>query len=105
MKRARLRKKDINGSDKYPDARTVGRKFEPFLDYMKVTFDIPEKEIKKNAYLLMAQGDDDAPANFVERVLEIESVEVSSDVYADEKEFVQGISLLALAQIAKQMEV
>lgn len=70
---------------------------------MKVTFDIPEKEIKKNAYLLMAQGDD-APANFVERVLEIESVEVSSEVYADEKEFVQGISLLALAQIAKQMK-
>ena len=70
---------------------------------MKVTFDIPEKEIKKNTYLLMAQGDD-APANFVERVLEIESVEVSSEVYADEKEFVQGISLLALAQIAKQME-
>lgn len=31
MKRARLRKKDINGSDKYPDARTVGRKFELFL--------------------------------------------------------------------------
>ena len=67
---------------------------------MKVTFDIPEKEIKKNTYLLMAQSDD-APANFVERVLEIESVEVSSEVYADEKEF---ISLLALAQIAKQME-
>lgn len=44
------------------------------------------------------------PANFVERALAIESVEVSSDVYADEKEFVQGISLLALAQIAKQME-
>lgn len=21
---------DINGSDKYPDARTIGRKFEPF---------------------------------------------------------------------------
>lgn len=71
---------------------------------MKVTFDIPEKEIKKNAYLLMAQGGDDAPDNFVERVLSIESVEVSSEVYADEKEFVQGISLLALAQIAKQME-
>lgn len=71
---------------------------------MKVTFDIPEKEIKKNAYLLMAQGGDDAPANFAERVLEIERVEVSPDVYADEKEFVQGISLLALAQIAKQME-
>lgn len=71
---------------------------------MKVIFDIPEKEIKKNAYLLMAQGSDDAPANFVERVLEIESVEVSSEVYADEKEFVQGISLLALAQIAKQIE-
>ena len=71
---------------------------------MKVTFDIPEKEIKKNAYLLMAQGGDDAPDNFVERVLSIESVEVSSEVYADEKEFVQGISWLALAQIAKQME-
>lgn len=71
---------------------------------MKVTFDIPEKEIKKNAYLLMAQGGEDAPDNFVERALEIESVEVSSEVYADEKEFVQGISLLALAQIAKQME-
>ena len=52
----------------------------------------------------MAEGDDGAPNNFVERVLEIESVEVSSEVYADEKEFVQGISLLALAQIAKQME-
>lgn len=71
---------------------------------MKVTFDIPEKEIKKNTYLLMAQGGEDAPDNFVERVLEIESVEVSSEVYADEKEFVQGISLLAIAQIAKQME-
>lgn len=71
---------------------------------MKVTFDIPEKEIKKNAYLLMAQGGEDVPDNFVERALEIESVEVSSEVYADEKEFVQGISLLALAQIAKQME-
>lgn len=71
---------------------------------MKVIFDIPEKEIKKNAYLLMAQGSEDAPDNFVERVTEIESVEVSSEVYADEKEFVQGISLLALAQIAKQME-
>lgn len=71
---------------------------------MKVTFDIPEKEIKKNAYLLMAQGGDDTPDNFVERVLEIESVEVSSEVYEDDKEFVQGISLLALAQIAKQME-
>lgn len=71
---------------------------------MKVTFDIPEKEVKKNAYLLMAQGGEDTPDNFVERVLEIESVEVSSEVYADEKEFVQGISLLALAQIAKQME-
>lgn len=71
---------------------------------MKVTFDIPEKEIKKNAYLLMAQGADDAHANFVERVLKIESVEISSEVYADEKEFVQGIALLALAQIAKQME-
>lgn len=22
---------DINGSDKYPDARTIGRKFEPFF--------------------------------------------------------------------------
>lgn len=71
---------------------------------MKVTFDIPEKEIKKNAYLLMAQGGDDAPADFVERASATESIEVSSDVYADEKEFVQGISLLALAQIAKQME-
>lgn len=71
---------------------------------MKVTFDIPEKEIKKNAYLLMAQGSDDAPDNFVERALAIESVEVPSEVYADEKEFVQGISLLALAQIAKRME-
>lgn len=71
---------------------------------MKVTFDIPEKEIRKNAYLLMAQGAEDAPDNFVERAMAIESVEVSSDVYADEKEFVQGISLLALAQIAKQME-
>lgn len=71
---------------------------------MKVTFDIPEKEIRKNAYLLMAQGGDDAPADFVERALATESVEVSSDVYADENEFVQGISLLALAQIAKQME-
>ena len=71
---------------------------------MKVTLDIPKKEIKKNAYLLMAQGGDDAPDNFVERALEIESVEVPSEVYADEKEFVQGISLLALAQIAKQME-
>lgn len=71
---------------------------------MKVTFDIPEKEIKKNAYLLMAQGGDDVPADFVERASATESIEVSSDVYADEKEFVQGISLLALAQIAKQME-
>lgn len=71
---------------------------------MKVTFDIPEKEIRKNAYLLMAQGAEDAPDNFVERAMAIESAEVSSDVYADEKEFVQGISLLALAQIAKQME-
>lgn len=71
---------------------------------MKVTFDIPEKEIKKNAYLLIAQGGDDTPANFVERVSEIESVEVSSEFFADEKEFVQGISWLALAQIAKQVE-
>lgn len=71
---------------------------------MKVTFDIPEKAIKQNAYLLMAQGGDDAPDNFAERALAIESVEVSSEVYANEKEFVQGISLLALAQIAKQME-
>lgn len=71
---------------------------------MKVTFDIPEKEIRKNAYLLMAQGADNAPDNFVERALATESVDVSSEVYADEKEFVQGISLLALAQIAKQME-
>lgn len=71
---------------------------------MKVIFDIPEKEIKKHAYLLMAQGNDDAPNNFVERALATESVEVSSEVYADEKEFMQGISLLALAQIAKQME-
>lgn len=71
---------------------------------MKVTFDIPEKEIKKNAYLLMAQGGDDVPADFVERASATESVEVSPDVYADEKEFVQGITLLALAHIAKQME-
>lgn len=71
---------------------------------MKVTFEIPEKEIKKNAYLLMAQGSDDTPDNFVERVLTIESVEIASDIYAEEEEFVQGISLLALAQIAKQME-
>lgn len=71
---------------------------------MKVTFDIPEKEIRKNAYLLMAQGGDDTPQDFAERAVVIESVEVSSDVYADEKEFVQGIALLALAQIAKQIE-
>lgn len=71
---------------------------------MKVTFEIPEKEIKKNAYLLMAQNGDDAPADFVERASATESVEVSSDVFAGEKEFVQGIALLALAQIAKQME-
>lgn len=73
---------------------------------MKVTFEIPEKEIKKNAYLLMAQNGDDAPADFVERASATESVEVSSDVFAfaGEKEFVQGIALLAVAQIAKQME-
>lgn len=69
---------------------------------MKVTFEIPEKEIKKNAYLLMAQGSYDAPDNFVERALAIESVEIAPDIYAEEKEFVQGISLLALAQIAKK---
>lgn len=33
MRRARLRKKDINGSDKYPGSRTAGRKFEPFVNY------------------------------------------------------------------------
>lgn len=71
---------------------------------MKVTFEIPEKEIRKNAYLLMAQGGDDTPADFAERASATECVEISADVYADEKEFVQGISLLALAQIAKQME-
>lgn len=71
---------------------------------MKVTFEIPKKEIKKNAYLLMAQSDNDAPADFVERASATESIEVSPDVFAGEKEFVQGIALLALAQIAKQME-
>lgn len=71
---------------------------------MKVIFEIPEKEIKKNAYLLMAQDGDDVPADFVERALTTGSVEVSPDVYAYEKEFVQGIALLSLAQIAKQIE-
>lgn len=36
MKRARLRKKDINGSDKYPGSRTAGRKFEPFYKNMEI---------------------------------------------------------------------
>lgn len=71
---------------------------------MKVTFDIPEKEIKKSAYLVMAQGGDDAPADFVERALATEGVEVSPALYLGEKEFVRGIALVALAQIAKQME-
>lgn len=36
MKRARLRKKDINGSDKYPGSRTAERKFEPFYKNMEI---------------------------------------------------------------------
>lgn len=36
MKCARLRKKDINGSDKYPDSRTARRKFEPFYKNMEI---------------------------------------------------------------------
>lgn len=71
---------------------------------MKVTFDIPEKEIRKNAYLLMAHGGDDAPVDFVERALATESVEVSPALYLEQKEVVQGIAIVALAQIAKQME-
>ena len=33
MKRARFQNKKLNGSDKYPETRTFGRKFEPIFRY------------------------------------------------------------------------
>lgn len=71
---------------------------------MKVTFEIPEKVIRQNAYLLMAQGGDEVPQDFAEKACAVESVELTLPP-KDGKEFEQAIALLALAHIGEQMGV
>ncbi|MDE7346071.1 MAG: hypothetical protein K2N48_04925 [Muribaculaceae bacterium] len=71
---------------------------------MKVIFEIPEKVIRQNAYLLMAQGGDEVPQDFAEKACAVESVELTLSK-EDGKKFEQAIALLALAHIGEQMGI
>ena len=75
---------------------------------MKVSIEIPKKELKKAAYLLLSRVDNEEQEEIVNKAVEAceqaEEIIIPEEVYKDESEITLAFALSALTMKVEELE-